>query len=113
MIERNSNDRNDDEVAPPRRAPEQAVMDPVSGMNITGDFVSEGRSGMNEELERIFGEAERRKATGEFPPAIYGELSVQVEETIERHFRILKLPPDELVLKENLERLANILGVNG
>lgn len=92
--------------------PVQGVFDPVTGKDITGDFVADSRKAMKAELAKIYSEAETRKAGGEEPEAVYSELSIRVTNIVTDHFRSLKLPPDEGLVQIYRMHLAELLGVS-
>ena len=89
----------------------QAVFDPITGMNITGAYVSDSKKELNDELDKIFAEAKARKMAGEEPNKIFAELTEQIRFVIEKFYRSLKLPPDDGVVAGNLSKLAQFLDV--
>jgi len=102
----------DDDEEPVRQNDrmEQAVKDPVSGRDITGDFVAESKKDLRTGLAGIYDEAKKRLAHGDEPKVIEAELSVRLEDLVMRHFRNMKLPPDEGIVMLYRMHLREILG---
>lgn len=91
--------------------PRQAVKDPLTGIDITGDFVSDHKKNMEEKLSKIFKEAEQKKTDPSELKAYYSYLSNKIRMITHDYYRSIKLPVDEKIIDENLEKLAGILGV--
>ena len=103
-----------DDVAPPgERAPfpVQAVLDPATGRNITGDFVQAIKRDLERRIREILDRARTRREKGENTQIIYNELQIEIEQAVTDHFNALKLPPDQGVLAEYTAQLADVLGL--
>ena len=67
-----------EEGIPPRDHPEQGVIDPLTGRNVTGEFHDEARREMERDLDEMMGSARKRSVQGEDPTAIFTELRVRL-----------------------------------
>lgn len=92
--------------------PQQAVKDPISGRDITGDFASEHIKKMQEQITSVLKEAEKTKVDSSEKKAIFSFFSNKIRIILHDYYNSNKLPIDDKILNENLEKLAEILGVN-
>ena len=89
----------------------QAVIDPLTGRDITGEFIFDHKRNLQEELQIIFSKAEKYKTENMDLNSIYYKLSNEIKNIIQGYYDALKLPVDENFVKQNIEKLAMILGV--
>ncbi len=95
----------------PDNIPVQGVFDPVSGQNITGDFVSESRDDLDQRLDAILALARDKIDGGASPDAVYSEFIIVIEEELIIHYRRLKLPLNTEMLARYTRELSMIIGV--
>ena len=89
----------------------QAVVDPLTGRDITGDYVSESKKNMDKKLEKLFNEAEKTDIKPEDKKSFYSFYSNKISMVVNDYFRSIKQPVDEKTLNENLEKLGKIIGI--
>lgn len=94
------------------RTPQQAVKDPITGRDITGNFVSDHKKKTDEKILNIFKEAEKTMVKPSEKKAVYSYLSNKIRMILHDYYNSIKLPVDENILEEKLEKLAKILGID-
>lgn len=75
----------------------QAIIDPITGKDITGDVVSKSEEEMKKEIEHILDSATTENII---------ESIEHIEDVLEKHYRSLKLPIDERKLEKIFARHA-------
>ncbi len=93
-------------------APKQAVIDPTTGRDVTGEYVSYHKKEMEKQLKQLFIDAREKKEKRISPQKIYDNLSKEIEEIIKDYYAALKLPPEKEYIQEKQKELAKILEIN-
>jgi hypothetical protein len=95
-------------VTPPA-IPIQAMIDPETGRNITGEIITESRIELEGELERILNQAREGVRNGEDPGALYVKLIKLIEQELTQHFQRQKLPVHMGMIQEYSKKLIDAL----
>ncbi len=92
--------------------PEQAMLDPFTGKNITGDIVAESKDSLAKTMDALLAEAKKRAQRGEPAEKIFNDLAPEVQNAIADHYRSMKLPTDHTALSNAMEELAKAAGAD-
>lgn len=91
--------------------PQQAVIDPLSGRDFTGDFISEGKKELDEKISNIFSELENRDIKSEDKKAVFSYYSNKIMMALIDYYKSMKQPVDEKIKNQNIDKLKEIIGV--
>jgi len=89
------------------KTPQQVVKDPI-----TSEFISEYKKRMDDKILNVFKEAENTKIEPLEKKMVYSYFSNKIKMILHDYYNTVKLPLDEKILEEKLEKLANILGID-
>ena len=94
------------------KTPKKTVKDTMAQRDITIDFVSNQKKRLDEKIFKIFMEAKKTKVESSNKQAVYGFFSNKIRMILHDYYNHKKLPVDEKIIEEKLEKLAKILGVD-